>query len=29
MVHTAIWEGDETAWGDLVTDDEYGYPDEA
>jgi hypothetical protein len=28
MVHTAIWEGDDTVWGDLVTDDEYGYPDQ-
>jgi quercetin dioxygenase-like cupin family protein len=27
MVHTAIWEGDETTWGDLVTDEEYGYPE--
>jgi quercetin dioxygenase-like cupin family protein len=26
MVHTAIWEGDEAEWGDLVTDEEYGYP---
>ncbi|WP_222267055.1 (R)-mandelonitrile lyase [Modestobacter marinus] len=26
MVHTAIWEGDDTTWGDLVTDEEYGYP---
>jgi quercetin dioxygenase-like cupin family protein len=26
MVHTAIWEGDETTWGDRVTDEEYGYP---
>jgi quercetin dioxygenase-like cupin family protein len=26
MVHTAIWEGDETTWGDQVTDEEYGYP---
>jgi quercetin dioxygenase-like cupin family protein len=26
MVHTAIWEGDETAWGEHVTDEEYGYP---
>jgi quercetin dioxygenase-like cupin family protein len=23
MVHTAIWEGDVTTWGDRVTDDEY------
>jgi len=28
MVHTAIWEGDETVWGDLVTDAEYGCPDQ-
>jgi quercetin dioxygenase-like cupin family protein len=28
MVHTAIWEGDETTWGDLVTEAEYGYPDQ-
>jgi quercetin dioxygenase-like cupin family protein len=28
MVHTAIWEGDATEWGDLVTDEEYGYPDQ-
>jgi quercetin dioxygenase-like cupin family protein len=28
MVHTAIWEGDETTWGELVTDEEYGYPKE-
>jgi quercetin dioxygenase-like cupin family protein len=27
MVHTAIWEGDDTTWGDLVTDEEYGYPE--
>ena len=27
MVHTAIWEGDETTWGDHVTDEEYGYPE--
>jgi quercetin dioxygenase-like cupin family protein len=27
MVHTAIWEGDETTWGEHVTDDEYGYPE--
>jgi quercetin dioxygenase-like cupin family protein len=27
MVHTAIWEGDGTTWGDLVTDEEYGYPE--
>jgi quercetin dioxygenase-like cupin family protein len=26
MAHQALWEGDETAWGDQVTDDEYGYP---
>jgi quercetin dioxygenase-like cupin family protein len=26
MAHYALWEGDETAWGDHVTDDEYGYP---
>jgi quercetin dioxygenase-like cupin family protein len=24
MVHTAIWEGDQTEWGDVVTDEEYG-----
>jgi quercetin dioxygenase-like cupin family protein len=29
MVHSAIWEGDETTWGDLVTDEEYGYPEGA
>ena len=23
MVHTAIWEGDDTAWGEHVTDEEY------
>ncbi len=27
MVHTAIWEGDETTWGAHVTDEEYGYPE--
>ena len=31
MTHTAIWDGDpdgsETIWGELVTDEEYGYPD--
>jgi hypothetical protein len=27
MVLTAIWEGDEAEWGELVTDEEYGYPD--
>jgi quercetin dioxygenase-like cupin family protein len=26
MVHTAIWEGDEAEWGELVPDEEYGYP---
>lgn len=26
MAHYALWEGDETAWGDHVTDAEYGYP---
>ena len=24
MVHTAIWEDDDAAWGDHVTDEEYG-----
>jgi quercetin dioxygenase-like cupin family protein len=28
MVHTAIWESDETTWGEHVTDAEYGYPDQ-
>jgi quercetin dioxygenase-like cupin family protein len=23
MIHTAIWEGDETQWGDLVSDEDY------
>jgi hypothetical protein len=23
MTHAALWEGDETTWGPLVTDDEY------
>jgi quercetin dioxygenase-like cupin family protein len=31
MAHTVIWDGDpdgeETTWGELVTDEEYGYPD--
>jgi quercetin dioxygenase-like cupin family protein len=27
MVHTAIWEGDETTWGEHVSDEEYGYPE--
>ena len=27
MAHYALWEGDETNWGDLVTDEEYGYPE--
>jgi quercetin dioxygenase-like cupin family protein len=27
MVHTSIWEGDETTWGEHVSDEEYGYPD--
>ena len=27
LVHTAIWEGDETAFGEHVTDEEYGYPE--
>jgi quercetin dioxygenase-like cupin family protein len=27
LVHTAIWEGDETTWGAHVTDDEYGCPE--
>ena len=26
MVHAALWEGDETVWGDLVTDEEYRDP---
>jgi quercetin dioxygenase-like cupin family protein len=26
MVHTAIREGDEAECGELVTDEEYGYP---
>ncbi len=26
MVHAALWEGDVTHWGDRVTDEEYGYP---
>ena len=25
MAHHALWEGDETAWGEHVTDAEYGY----
>lgn len=29
MVHQALWEGDDTTWGDLVTDEEYGWPDGA
>jgi quercetin dioxygenase-like cupin family protein len=27
LVHTAIRKGDETSWGNPVTDEEYGYPD--
>ncbi|MCW2703394.1 MAG: transcriptional regulator [Blastococcus sp.] len=23
MIHTAIWEGDDSQWGDLVSDDDY------
>jgi quercetin dioxygenase-like cupin family protein len=23
MIHTAIWEGDDAQWGDLVSDDDY------
>ena len=26
MAHYALWEGDETSWGDHVTDEDYGYP---
>ena len=29
MVHAALWEGDETTWRELVTDEEYGYPADA
>ena len=29
MAHAALWEGDETTWGELVTDEEYGYPADA
>jgi hypothetical protein len=27
MTHAALWEGDATSWGQLVTDQEHGYPD--
>lgn len=29
MVHAALWEGDDTTWGELVTDEAYGYPADA
>jgi hypothetical protein len=29
MIHAALWEGDETNWGDHVTDQEYGHPGDA